>query len=280
LLPPKWEPASVAKTQQFKNSSGTSKNLHVKLGNDQNIKSKAVDKKKSPKSKKAALLVSFSDAIKPTEHGEYMPSDDPADIANIRRSLIAQEFPGSTLAETPQAYLRQANPGSEPFSDDLVGQEEEEAHHTGELDDLEASVPNLAVPEAGNRNLNPSASTATTLSGEERHVHHLFNRQHRKYFTRKLDHSEFTSEEDLPYQGDSDLSLPLEILFRLALYVNQAKADGKIETPLVSVVTNSLDSLANSLTAFERIVHTPIPKAYNIHLQVFFFFFMYPIWVN
>ncbi|KAI8875283.1 UPF0187-domain-containing protein, partial [Backusella circina FSU 941] len=207
LLPPKWEPASVAKTQQFKNSSGTSKSLHVKLGHDQNIKSKVIDKKNTPKSKKASLLVTFSNTIKPSEHGEYMPSDDPVDISNIRRSLIAQEFPGSTLVDTSQAYLRQAIPNHEPFSDDLIGQEEEEAQNTGEMDDLEASVPSQAVP--GNRNLNPSTSTATTISGEERHVHHLFNRQHRKYFTRKQDHSKFTSEEDLPYQGDSDLSLPL-----------------------------------------------------------------------
>ncbi|KAI8334386.1 Bestrophin, RFP-TM, chloride channel-domain-containing protein [Chlamydoabsidia padenii] len=87
----------------------------------------------------------------------------------------------------------------------------------------------------------------------------------------------FTSEEDLPDQGDGDISLPLEILYRIALYINAAKAAGKIESSFVSVTTNSLDTLANTLTAFERIVHTPIPKAYNIHLKqgvVLYIFFL------
>ena len=76
----------------------------------------------------------------------------------------------------------------------------------------------------------------------------------------------FTSEEDLPSQGDADISLPLEILFLIALYVNQAKSSNKIESNFVSVVSSSLDTLVNTLTAFERISNTPVPKAYNIHL--------------
>ncbi|KAI8142424.1 Bestrophin, RFP-TM, chloride channel-domain-containing protein [Fennellomyces sp. T-0311] len=87
----------------------------------------------------------------------------------------------------------------------------------------------------------------------------------------------FTSDEDLPSQGDADIALPLEILFLVALYVNQAKRSNKIESNFVSVVSSSLDTLVNTLTAFERISNTPVPKAYNIHLKqgvILYIFFL------
>ncbi|KAG2185019.1 hypothetical protein INT43_000932 [Umbelopsis isabellina] len=77
----------------------------------------------------------------------------------------------------------------------------------------------------------------------------------------------FRSSEDLPDEQDADMNLPLEILFRISLFINQAKAAGKIESPFVVSCSGSIDALVNSLTAFERIRHTPIPKAYDIHLK-------------
>lgn len=76
----------------------------------------------------------------------------------------------------------------------------------------------------------------------------------------------FRSSEDLPDEQDADMNLPLEILFRISLFINQAKAAGKIESSFVVSCSGSIDALVNSLTAFERILHTPIPKAYDIHL--------------
>jgi len=77
----------------------------------------------------------------------------------------------------------------------------------------------------------------------------------------------FRSDEDLPEEQDADMSLPMEILFRISLFLNQAKAAGKIESPFVVSCTGSIDTLMNAFTAFERILHTPIPKAYDIHLK-------------
>jgi Bestrophin, RFP-TM, chloride channel len=76
----------------------------------------------------------------------------------------------------------------------------------------------------------------------------------------------FHSDEDLPEERDADMCLPMEILFRISLFLNQAKAAGRIESTFVVSCTSSIDTLTNSLTAFERIRHTPIPKAYDIHL--------------
>ncbi|RUP48539.1 Bestrophin, RFP-TM, chloride channel-domain-containing protein [Jimgerdemannia flammicorona] len=76
-----------------------------------------------------------------------------------------------------------------------------------------------------------------------------------------------SAEEDLPSEADADMSLPLEIVFRLGLYVNQAKSSGKIDSSFQSTITSGLNTLIDCLGNFERILYTPIPKAYNIHLK-------------
>lgn len=272
LLPPKWEPASVQNNKaseeqenvingnKAKNSTMPKKAMSITLENNGDD-TRSVDGS-SPNashkmrlfSKAPALLVSLTDSIKPTSHGDYMESDDPTNISNVRRSLIDQEFPNSEVSHMSTAYLKSAMSGTE--LNHTVSEEEEQNVHL--LDEAVNLPPSEAVDDSV-----PSGSRGVSNAGD--HIRNRFH-QHRQFKKRNLDHSEFTSEEDLPYQGDSDLSLPLEILFRVALYINQAKAANKIESTLVSVTTSSIDVLVNSLTAFERIVHTPIPKAYNIHL--------------
>lgn len=243
--------------------------------------------------KAPAVMVSLTDAIKPKDHDSYMDSDDPTHIFNVRRSLIQQEFPNSDFAQASTAQIKSTMTGIN--LDQTILDEEQELQGSRLLDEAVNLPPSSAVPDSpgpdnhghDNSHDGNNADADTDDSSEEggskrvtasikkmgsttqADLHHLKNRirdQHQKFRKRHLDHSEFTSEEDLPYQGDSDLALPLEILFRVALYINQAKAANKIESTLVSVTTSSIDILVNSLTAFERIVHTPIPKAYNIHL--------------
>lgn len=230
-----------------------------------------------------AVMVSLTDSIKPKQHDGYMESDDPTHIANVRRSLIQQEFPNSDFVQASTAQIKSTMTGVDL---DQTIMDEEEQQGSRLLDEAVNLPPASAVPDSpreddddddddedDHRGQGRSRTTVADMkkmgSKTQADLHHIKNRirnQHQKFKKRHLDHSEFTSEEDLPYQGDSDLSLPLEILFRVALYINQQKAANKIESTLVSVTTNSIDILVNSLTAFERIVHTPIPKAYNIHL--------------
>jgi putative membrane protein len=76
----------------------------------------------------------------------------------------------------------------------------------------------------------------------------------------------FVSDEDLPDEADADMSLPLEIVFRIGLYIAQMKADDKIDGNFVGTITTHLNNLIDCLGSLERIVNTPIPRAYNIHL--------------
>lgn len=252
------QPEGVTKDSKMKNSTMPTKTMSIGLENSEDTRgADGSSTSPSPKmrflSKAPALLVSITDSIKPTSHGEYLEADDPTQLSNIRRSLIDQEFPNSNVSQMSASYLKSSILGSE--QNHTISEEEQNVNL---LDEAVNLPPTQAVEDGA-----PSGSRGLNTAGE--HIRNRF-RQHRQYKKRNLDHSEFTSEEDLPYQGDSDLSLPLEILFRVALYINQAKAANKIESTLVSVTTSSIDILVNSLTAFERIVHTPIPKAYNIHL--------------
>ncbi|ORX45108.1 UPF0187-domain-containing protein [Hesseltinella vesiculosa] len=78
----------------------------------------------------------------------------------------------------------------------------------------------------------------------------------------------FVSEEDLPDDVmQANMSLPLEILFRMSLYMAQAQNAKKIDGIFSSVIISHLNALNDCLAGLERLQDTPIPKAYNIHLK-------------
>ncbi|KAG0171464.1 hypothetical protein DFQ28_005140 [Apophysomyces sp. BC1034] len=264
LLPPNWKPASVTYARKPK-MVGKKSLSQISI---QNKAQRLMDRAKSIK-----LVVSLHDSIKPPTHECPLDSDDPTDMCNVRRSLLRQHFPDSDLADVSTAAVRRKATGTESDEEDVDDEAtengDEEAQEVPETCDAAAPEDCEAGPRP--RGLNISGSLPEEQSG--RHHLHLPHRRHHKKANRT-----FTSDEDLPDQGDSDLALPIEILFRIALYINQAKAAGKIESNFVSVTTASIDTLVNCLTAFERIVHTPIPKAYNIHLKqgVVLYIFFFP----
>ncbi|KAI7868776.1 Bestrophin, RFP-TM, chloride channel-domain-containing protein [Spinellus fusiger] len=84
----------------------------------------------------------------------------------------------------------------------------------------------------------------------------------------------FVCDEDLPDDGFTEMSLPLEILFRMGLYMAQAKTAGKIDGIFSGNIISHLNALNDCLAGLERIVSTPIPKAYTIHLKQCIFLYM------
>ncbi|ORX90606.1 UPF0187-domain-containing protein, partial [Basidiobolus meristosporus CBS 931.73] len=61
-------------------------------------------------------------------------------------------------------------------------------------------------------------------------------------------------------------NLPLEITIHLTSYIQREKDKGNVDAPLYSLLTTSVNNLVDCLTGFERILRTPIPVAYSIHL--------------
>ncbi|CAG8728426.1 116_t:CDS:2, partial [Gigaspora rosea] len=65
----------------------------------------------------------------------------------------------------------------------------------------------------------------------------------------------------------SNYNLPLEITLYLSDYVSTQIKKGRIDVPITNNMLSSINSLIDCLTSFERILRTPIPLAYAIHLS-------------
>ncbi|GJJ68223.1 ion channel-forming bestrophin family protein [Entomortierella parvispora] len=66
---------------------------------------------------------------------------------------------------------------------------------------------------------------------------------------------------------DGQMSLPLEIAHGLSLWVIGENRAGRIEPALVGTLLGSINTMVDIFTNMERIVFTPIPMAYAIHLR-------------
>lgn len=69
-----------------------------------------------------------------------------------------------------------------------------------------------------------------------------------------------------PVEGFTPTNLPLEIAYFLSAYVAEITAKGQIGNPVITALTVNVNSLVDCLSGFERILRTPIPMAYSVHL--------------
>ncbi|KAI9597202.1 Bestrophin/UPF0187, partial [Syncephalis fuscata] len=73
-----------------------------------------------------------------------------------------------------------------------------------------------------------------------------------------------TAKTDLNQAINSNL--PLEITIYIQSYIRLLRKRNDIEAPYATAMENALNSLVDCLTGFERILRTPIPLAYSVHL--------------
>ncbi|KAG0061055.1 hypothetical protein BGZ90_003750 [Linnemannia elongata] len=66
---------------------------------------------------------------------------------------------------------------------------------------------------------------------------------------------------------EGQMSLPLEIAYALSLWVLGEARGGRIESSLIGNLLGSINTMTDIFTNMERIVFTPIPLAYSIHLR-------------
>ncbi|KAG0280813.1 hypothetical protein BGZ95_008605 [Linnemannia exigua] len=62
-------------------------------------------------------------------------------------------------------------------------------------------------------------------------------------------------------------NIPVELSYYIGSYIKSCSAKQKVDASTLTVMNNSLVSLIDCLTGFERILRTPIPLAYSIHLH-------------
>ncbi|CAG8530656.1 9157_t:CDS:2 [Funneliformis mosseae] len=62
-------------------------------------------------------------------------------------------------------------------------------------------------------------------------------------------------------------NLPLEISHYISSYIDDQRRKDKVDAPSVTSMYGALNTLVDCLTQFERILRSPIPLAYSIHLS-------------
>jgi putative membrane protein len=62
-------------------------------------------------------------------------------------------------------------------------------------------------------------------------------------------------------------NLPLEISFYIASYIQMLRTNGDVPMGVAGFMDNTLSQMIECLSNFERILFTPIPLAYSIHLS-------------
>jgi len=65
----------------------------------------------------------------------------------------------------------------------------------------------------------------------------------------------------------SDSNIPLEISLFISAYIHHNAKQKRIDGPLVSNMLASVNVLVDCLSQFERVLRSPIPLAYSIHLS-------------
>ncbi|KAG0006874.1 hypothetical protein BGZ65_002400, partial [Modicella reniformis] len=62
-------------------------------------------------------------------------------------------------------------------------------------------------------------------------------------------------------------NIPIELSFYIGSYIKSCSNKGKVDAATLTMMNNALVGMVDCLTGFERILRTPIPLAYSIHLH-------------
>ncbi|KAG0283425.1 hypothetical protein BGZ96_012211 [Linnemannia gamsii] len=62
-------------------------------------------------------------------------------------------------------------------------------------------------------------------------------------------------------------NIPVELSYYIGSYIKSCSNKGKVDPATLTMMNNALVSMIDCLTGFERILRTPIPLAYSIHLH-------------
>ncbi|KAG0360964.1 Bestrophin, RFP-TM, chloride channel-domain-containing protein [Gamsiella multidivaricata] len=75
------------------------------------------------------------------------------------------------------------------------------------------------------------------------------------------------SQQALAFDFLTPTNIPIELSYYIGSYIKSCSNKGKVDPATLTLMNNALVSLVDCLTGFERILRTPIPLAYSIHLH-------------
>ncbi|KAG0224119.1 hypothetical protein BGW41_005245 [Actinomortierella wolfii] len=76
-----------------------------------------------------------------------------------------------------------------------------------------------------------------------------------------------TKVQALAFDFLAPTNIPIELTYYLASYIQSVADSEKLSASNFSILGTAMTTLVDSLTGFERILRTPIPLAYSIHLH-------------
>ncbi|KAK3809489.1 MAG: Bestrophin, RFP-TM, chloride channel-domain-containing protein [Benniella sp.] len=74
-------------------------------------------------------------------------------------------------------------------------------------------------------------------------------------------------KQALAYDFHTPTNIPVELSYYIASYIKSCSNKARVDASTLTVMNNALVSMMDCLTGFERILRTPIPLAYSIHLH-------------
>ncbi|KAG0052661.1 hypothetical protein BGZ83_002318 [Gryganskiella cystojenkinii] len=74
-------------------------------------------------------------------------------------------------------------------------------------------------------------------------------------------------ERALAFDFLTPTNIPVELSYYIGSYIKSCSSKGKVDAATLTLMNNNLVSMLDCLTGFERILRTPIPLAYSIHLH-------------
>ncbi|KAF9434013.1 hypothetical protein BGZ76_008691 [Entomortierella beljakovae] len=76
-----------------------------------------------------------------------------------------------------------------------------------------------------------------------------------------------SKQQTLAFDFLTPTNIPIELSYYISSYIKSCSNKGKIDPASLTVMNNALVMMVDCLTGFERILRTPIPLAYSIHLH-------------
>ncbi|KAG0263982.1 hypothetical protein BG011_007703 [Mortierella polycephala] len=73
--------------------------------------------------------------------------------------------------------------------------------------------------------------------------------------------------QSLAFDFLTPTNIPIELSFYIGSYIKSIGDKGHVDAATLSMMTSTLVSMVDCMTGFERILRTPIPLAYSIHLH-------------
>ncbi|KAI1320033.1 hypothetical protein EDD11_002365 [Mortierella claussenii] len=74
-------------------------------------------------------------------------------------------------------------------------------------------------------------------------------------------------KQALAYDFLTPTNIPVELSYYIASYIKSCSNKGRVDAATLTMMNNAMVMMVDCLTGFERILRTPIPLAYSIHLH-------------